>query len=376
MGDGDGDVDVDVVVVGAGLAGLTAAHALVAAGRSVQVVEARTRVGGRIMTVRPESAGPAAWVDLGATWHWSDQPAIHALAAELGVEAFPQFLDGRVAVEDEAAAPAPVTAPPPSPEELRFLGGAQGVCERLADRLPAGSLALASSVEALAAGEGATEAGGVTVSAADPDGNRLELEAGHVVVAVPPRLASERIRFTPPLPDDVVRVMRGTPTWMAGALKCVAVYEAPFWRAAGWSGRAFSRVGPLVEVHDASTPEGSLAALWGFVSASHDWRDLQPPQRIDRVLDQLARLFGGEAADPLQYLERDWANDPNTNDEVVWVDGDPLGHGHPLLGEPQWDGRLVWAGAETVTEGGGHMEGAVRSGRRAAGLVLGANQRR
>lgn len=371
--------DPDVVVVGAGLAGLTAADALAAEGRSVRVVEARGRVGGRIMTVALEG-GSGAWVDLGATWHWSDQPEIRALAAELEVAAFAQFHDGAVVVEEEpAASPTAEQVPPPSPEELRFAGGAQGLCERLAARLPPGSLVLHSSVDALVAdandGDGDGE---VTVSVADPDGNRMDLGARHVVVAVPPRLASERIRFEPSLPDDLLGVMRGTPTWMAGALKCVAVYETPFWRAGGRSGRAFSRVGPLVEVHDACTPDGSLAALWGFVSASHDWRDLEPDRRVDRVLDQLGRLFGPEAADPLQYVERDWSNDPNTNDEVVWVDGEPLGHGHPLMGEPRWDGRLVWAGAETVVdgEGGGHMEGAVRSGHRAARLVLQAGSRR
>ena len=68
--------DVDVVVVGAGLAGLTAAAALHGAGRTVVVVEARAQVGGRIKTL----TGDDLCLDLGATWHWTNQPAVRALA--------------------------------------------------------------------------------------------------------------------------------------------------------------------------------------------------------------------------------------------------------------------------------------------------------
>jgi monoamine oxidase len=156
---------------------------------------------------------------------------------------------------------------------------------------------------------------------------------------------------------------------MGQSMKCVAVYEAPFWRRAGRSGLAFSDDGPLLEVHDASPAEGSMGALWGFVSAKHVYRDLGFDERAARVFEQLGRLFGRAAADPLQYLERDWANDPNTNDEVVWVGKEAVEYGHAAFGQPAMGGRLVWVGTETVAEGGGHMEGAVRSGLRAAALV-------
>ena len=82
-------------------------------------------------------------------------------------------------------------------------------------------------------------------------------------------------------------------------------------------------------------------------------------------------MFGPRAAEPERYYERDWSTDPYTNDEVVWL-GEPLALGHPALAEPAFGGRLVWAGTETADVGGGHMEGAVRSGRRAAAQVLAA----
>jgi monoamine oxidase len=353
--------DVDVVVVGAGLAGLCAADALHAAGRTVTVLEARAAVGGRIKTLTDGDL----CLDLGATWHWSNQPAVRSLVAELGLEAFPQFRAGRAVAEDDAGAPPRMLdLPPPEPAELRLAAGTQSLCLQLAGRLPDDAVIVGREVSLVA-----LDGDCVVVTAAEEAGAETQFTCQHVVVAVPPRLARAGITFTPELPDALVRVMEGTPTWMATAVKCIAVYESPFWRDAGLSGLAFSRPGPLTEVHDGCTLDGSTAALWGFMSPDHTFRDLEPEARMRAVFDQLGRLFGPPAADPLRYIERDWSDDPYTNDEVVWFD-DPLPHGQPALSEPRWGGRLLWAGTETAKVGAGHMEGAVRSGRRAAVQIL------
>lgn len=361
-------VSTEVVVVGGGLAGLTAADALHAAGMSVRLVEARAAVGGRIRTLAPEGLDDA-WFDLGATWHWSDQPAVRALAEDLWVESFAQFRRGLAVVDDASAGPSPTTVdlPPPAPSEHRFVGGAHVLCRRLAARLPAGAMWLSTEVTAIG------RAGDRMVVVTDEDENGVDREvtADFAVVAVPPRLAAQDIAFTPPLGDDLVRAMSATPTWMARAHKCVAVYESAFWREAGRSGLAFSRAGPLIEVHDACTADGAVAGLWGFLSADHAHRDPGFDERTHSVFDQLGRLFGPEAADPVQYFERDWSEDPYTNDEVIWVD-EPAAYGDAAFTRPAMNGRLFWAGAETSAIGGGHMEGAVRSGQRAAASVLAA----
>ncbi|MFP5299254.1 MAG: flavin monoamine oxidase family protein [Actinomycetota bacterium] len=80
----------DVVIVGAGLAGLSAARALVAQDLDVLVLEARDRVGGRTHTVDVDSVA----LDLGGQWLAPDQHRMHGLCREFGIETFPQFHTG------------------------------------------------------------------------------------------------------------------------------------------------------------------------------------------------------------------------------------------------------------------------------------------
>ncbi|HEX8770224.1 MAG TPA: FAD-dependent oxidoreductase, partial [Acidimicrobiales bacterium] len=128
------DGPVDVAVVGAGLAGLTTAGELHRSGLTVRVFEARPRVGGRTLSISPE--GLTGTFDLGATWVWSDQPSILSTVAELGIETFPQYSDGRHLAEDTAARPSvAAVAPLPAPA-LRIAGGTQQICDLLAARLP------------------------------------------------------------------------------------------------------------------------------------------------------------------------------------------------------------------------------------------------
>jgi monoamine oxidase len=85
-------VSAEVVVIGAGLSGLAAARALADAGRETVVLEARERVGGRLLNA---SLGDGVTVDVGAQWVGDDHDRVRRLAAELGVETFPQHGDGR-----------------------------------------------------------------------------------------------------------------------------------------------------------------------------------------------------------------------------------------------------------------------------------------
>ncbi|NVO30348.1 flavin monoamine oxidase family protein [Hymenobacter lapidiphilus] len=351
-----------VIVLGAGLSGLVAARRLVAAGRTVRVLEARNRVGGRThaLTALP-GAAPA---DLGATWGWSHQPQLLALAQELRLEPFVQFSTGATAYETGGAVHR-LPHPSGSAGYLRFAGGAAALAQCLAAGLPAGTVQLNTQATALR-----QLANGVEVTT-EESGHPRVYRADAVVVALPPRLAAHSLVFVPALPAPVQAAQQQMPTWMSHSMKSLVTYETPFWREQGWSGFAVSQDGPLTEIHDASPPEGRPGVLFGFFAAPHPLRSAPLAVREAAVVAQLVRIFGPAAARPLAYQELDWAHEPYTStpaDEAAPLSV-PL-QGPPELRAPLWQGRLIWAGAETASSEWGRLDGAVEAGARAAAQVL------
>src|SRR5262245_58594859 len=84
-------IEADVCVVGAGYAGLTAARRLQQGGKSVVVLEARDRIGGRIWTYHLSDGSP---VDRGGGWVANRHDAILRLAKEFGVSTYKTYVAG------------------------------------------------------------------------------------------------------------------------------------------------------------------------------------------------------------------------------------------------------------------------------------------
>jgi len=194
------------------------------------------------------------------------------------------------------------------------------------------------------------------------------LAARRAIVAVPPALAA-RIEFDPPLPSDRDQLTQRM--GMGSVVKCMAIYDEPFWRADGLSGQGLSLPGPVQVSFDNSPPSASPGVLLGFLEADHArrLRSLPAAERRDRVLESFSRLFGSRAATPVDYVERDWSADPWSRGCYAGIlgPGGWTGYG-PALRRPS--GRLHWAGTETATRWMGYFDGAIGSGRRAAREVV------
>ncbi|MEA2364281.1 MAG: monoamine oxidase [Thermoleophilaceae bacterium] len=126
--------DADLVVIGAGLAGLSAARAVAAAGASVVVLEARDRVGGRVLN---EDIGGGNVVEVGGQWIGPTQDRLAALASELGVKTFPTYGEGENVLEYGGRLRRyRGTIPRINPLVLLDVGRAQRRLNRLARRVP------------------------------------------------------------------------------------------------------------------------------------------------------------------------------------------------------------------------------------------------
>ena len=249
-------------------------------------------------------------------------------------------------------------------------GGAQQ------DRLVGGSQRIAL---AMAQAIGDSLVYSTPVHAAEDQGDLVAIQtahqtimAKHVVVAMSPWMAS-RIQFTPLSPAMQLRMQLMQRAPMGTIMKVNAIYEKPFWRDAGLNGQITSDTFLPTATFD-STPEqdGAPGVLLGFINGKDARQALAmaPEERKKAVLDAFQVYFGPQAGFPLGYIEKNWQ-------EETWSGGGPVGlftpgllseYG-PVLRVPT--GRIHWAGTETALEWTGYMEGAVRSGERAAQEVLG-----
>lgn len=355
-----------ILIVGGGLAGLTVARRLHQAGRAFLLLEARARLGGRILTVDAAGTPAADGFDLGPSWIWPDmQPAIAGLVDELRLPRFPQFSDGDLVFQvSPREAPRRFPGMRQEPESMRLAGGTGALIAALTADLPHSSLRLGAKVTEIALDDRA-----VTVGFVDAAGAAQRIAVGHVILALPPRLLAATVRFTPALDPATARLWRETPTWMAPHAKFVAVYDRPFWREAGLSGTAQSRVGPLGEIHDATTASGQ-AALFGFVGVPADWRAEAGREAVVRAsVQQLAHVFGPLAAAPRATLLHDWAADTLTA-----TDDDRTAGEHPMPATRPWvtgawQGRIILAGSETSDDTPGYLTGAVAAAERAVRAI-------
>ena len=445
-------IDADVCIVGAGYAGLTAALRLHQAGRSVVVLEARDRIGGRIWTDHLEDGTP---VDRGGGWLAPKHTVMHGLAAEMGVRTYKTWMAGNHLLKDgDRTRTYRGVIPKISPLAIVSIAIAQARLDRMAKKVPVdapwnapkavewdtttiadwiarvgirnragrdlfdmairglftGPLADTSLLDllflvhahgdftTLVSIEGGSQdslveggAGSIasrmserlgdavrldepvtSVQAMDDrvvvTGARTSVTARHLVLTIPPALLAD-LAFDPALPEDRAALHRAL---VAGPeSKTLIAYERPFWREAGFSGQASSPGTASETTLDSSPISGTpgVIASFAFGEVAERVDALDPAERRAAVLREMVDRYGPDAADPVAFVETAWWQEP-------WTRGCSMAHFPPgvltryghLLREP-W-GRVHWAGTETATDFHGAMEGAARSGERAAAEIL------
>jgi len=446
--------DVDYCVVGAGFAGLTAALRLKQAGRSVALLEARDRVGGRTFTVTRDDG---VWVDRGGAWVGPGQDRILALMNEFGVPEYKQHNDGDAMMvvdgkKHRYGGTIPWTV---SPWAVANLGIGMAAIEEMCKAIPreapweakkaqewdrisigewiekntlskqaaemldmafAGLYTTAASETSLLwgllqtasaggltfaiSGKGGSQdarpvggmgaiyrpiaaelgealhlsrpvqqisqdADGVTVSA---DG--LTLRARRVVVAIPLAIASS-IVYEPLLPVDRAFLHQRIPS--GAVIKTSCFYDEPFWRADGLSGQSAAPGSPATLTIDACTNTGDPGIMCVITEgpAARRLTMLDEAERKAVVIGELVDRFGDKAKAPLEYHEQNWTIDRYSG-------GGMIGHAPTgVLTEYGYTlrppcGRVHWAGTESSAIMCGWIDGAVRSGERAASEVLAA----
>jgi len=352
---------LDAAIVGGGLCGVVLARNLFRQGRAVALFEARERLGGRILSVA--RAGSEGVVDLGATWFWPDtQPLMKSLVAELGLTSISQHDDGSsLHLNDPDKVPDRIDGRKLHEGACRLPDGIAQLISAMAKELPPGLLYFNHVLT-----EVNDRTDHVVLTFADGD-DIIEVEARQVVLAVPPRLLEQGVRFTPGLDETTHEAMRGTATWMAAQAKVVFPYERAFWREAGQSGNAFVTHEQAVigEIFDACDGDGGRAALGGFLALSPELRASFSVGLPLLMTSQMVQVFGA-VLEPAGQHYQDWANEPFT---CSGLDRTSPGNEHvavanPMLRRPQWDGRLHLAGSETAASGAGYLEGALEAARR------------
>jgi monoamine oxidase len=445
----------DAVVVGAGYAGLAAARRLALAGKSVIVLEARDRVGGRTLN---HSLEGGAITELGAGYVGPTQDELFALLNHYNVGTFPVYNTGNnvyvtngqrftypfggpfpdpdpnvfpdfvqaAQLINQMAGEVPLDAPwladnapewdgqtfqtwrdqhlttvgarqifdgvakavwgfearessllyvlfyvaaagnetnPGTLERLlgdaqqsRVIGGTQGLALLIAQDLGK-AVVLSTPVRQIS-----YDSAGVQVY-----GDGMSVRAKSVIVAIPAPLAG-RIIYDPPLPFMRDQLTQRMP--LGAYIKAEAIYDRPFWRDDGLTGQATSTEGLVRATIEGSPPSGP-GILVGFIGGddARIWGQRSARDRQEAVLQSFATFFGPRALRPQDYLDINWAEEAfSRGDPVPFTPaGVLLGYGEEIR-KPV--GPIHWAGTETSTFWNGYLEGAIRSGYRAADEVI------
>lgn len=352
---------LETAIIGGGLSGVALARSLHRQGRGAALFEARSRLGGRILSTACAQSGMTS--DLGATWFWPDtQPLITRLIADLDLVDFDQHDEGAVLhLRDPEKAPEGSNVVGVHGGARRLDGGMARLIKALAADLPRHLIYFGHGLTAV------SDCGDHIALVFRVAEGTVEFRARRVVLAVPPRLLEQHVRFEPALDDATRDAMCNAQTWMASQAKVVIGYDRPFWRQAGRSGNAFVTHAQAVigEIFDACDMTAKKAGLGGFLALSPELRESFSVGLPMLMASQMVQVFGPALEAGVQNYQ-DWATEAFTCSALDRNSphAEHTSFANPLLRRPLWGGKLHLGGSETARRGAGYLEGALEAARR------------
>lgn len=244
-------------------------------------------------------------------------------------------------------------------QDARPVGGMGAIHRPMVDAL-GDALHLSQPVRQIA-----QDTDGVTVSAAG-----LTVRARRVIVAIPLAIATS-IHYEPMLPVDRAFLHQRVPS--GAVIKTSILYDEPFWRADGFSGQSAAPNSPATLTIDACTDTADPGIMCVITEgpAARRLTRLDEAERRAVVIGELVDRFGSRANAPREFHEQNWTVDRYSGGGMIGHT--PTGvlteYGYTLR-EPC--GRIHWAGTESSAVMCGWIDGAVRSGERAAAEVIAA----
>lgn len=346
-----------VIIIGAGLSGLLTAYRLQTQGIPYTLLDARSRIGGRINTLYKNQEAP---IEMGATWFGDYHKNVKTLLQELNLTHFKQHMDDTVFYEPTASSPARQVELPPQTASYRISGGTSTLINTIYNKLDASRILLNQEVHTIKNLDNK-----IQVSASNI------FEADTVVIAIPPKLWSRKITFDPQLPDDLTQLSQQTHTWMEDSIKLAITYATPFWKSEHKPSTLFSNVGPITEFYDQSNHEQSKYALCGFINSSYN--KITEKERQELILKQLVGVFGEKAREFTSYNECLWSNQQHTFIASETSLFPHQNNGNPMFRETLWVDKLFISSSESAAEFPGYMDGAIASGNTTAIKIINLN---
>ena len=350
------DTVVDILIIGAGLSGLSLAYYLREHKVSINILEGRSRLGGRILTTYKNDTP----LELGATWLSSQHTELKELLKQLGLGIFEQELGKTAMYELNASSPHQVVSLPSNQEpSYRIKGGSASLIKALQTSIGTDQIKLDHRVSQII-----EEADFLRVMT-----NQGSFKAKVVISTLPPFLFTSSITVQPSLNQEYKKVATSTHTWMGESIKVGLFYAQPFWREGGLSGTIFSNPGPIPEMYDHSNFENSGFALKGFLNGAYF--ALTKEERLDMILKQLEKYYGSKVRDYIDYQEMIWQNEALTYTPYTEPVFPHQNNGHEVFRQSYLKNKLFISGTETAKYFPGYMEGAVRSAKEVFKLLKG-----